>query len=196
MDFEDYQCKVRQARARYDLACKTVKTQEEELDRLMQDLQDAEKARKIIQEVAQKVEEMAAERFSAIVTKCLECIFDNPYEFRFVFEKKRGKTEARPCFFKDGQEVTKVGGSVKQVTAFALRLTDIVLSRPPKERLMCMDEPFLALDADNITRVAGMISQLSHELNVQFVLASHAKPLMIGNIIRLGGSNNEGLQTG
>lgn len=185
---KDLESKVAELKAKYDFARKTLKAEKAKLETARTELAAAEKARAIIQEVAGSVQKVAAERLSAVVSKCLAAVFDDPYEFKFVFEKKRGKTEARPVFYKDGNEVQKVGGSVTQVAAFAMRLTKIIMSNPPKDKVMIMDEAFGGLDGDNVSRVAAMISSLSHELNVQFIMATHNPKLMIGNIIRLGES--------
>lgn len=149
---------------------------------------DCEEAQKIAQLVAQTVQQQAHKRISSVVSRCLSIVFDEPYEFKIIFEQKRGRTEARLVFIKDEQEVDPMsasGGGVVDVASFALRLSCILLSKPAVRRLMVMDEPFKFVSASYQPRVRAMLEQLSEELKVQFVYVTHVELLKTGKVIEL-----------
>lgn len=147
----------------------------------------ADKAQALTQQLAQTIQEHAHTNIAGIVTRCLQTIFPNPYQFKILFERKRGKTEARFVFVRDGQEVAddSVGDSVIDVAAFALRLACLVLIKPPRRRILIMDEPFRTLDNDNIQRVDQLLQTLAEELQMQFILTTNNDSLRLGKIIDL-----------
>ena len=151
-------------------------------------LVDAEEAQKVLQLVAQTVQQQAHDRIAGVVTRCLAAVFEDPYEFRVVFEQKRGRTEARLVFVQDGQEIdplTASGGGVVDVAAFALRLSCLMLSRPPLRRVLVMDEPMKFVSERYRDRVRLMLEQLSTELGVQMIFVTHMSALKTGTVIEL-----------
>jgi DNA repair exonuclease SbcCD ATPase subunit len=165
-----------------------VRDEKLELERARNHLEHAVQAQQIVQGVAQAVQKEAHSRVAKIVTKCLHAIFDDPYDFRIIFEQKRGKTEARLVFIKDGHEVTPgkgSGGGPLDVASFALRLACLVLSRPAPRRLLVLDESFKMVSRNYSKRVGSMLTQLSKELDVQFVLVTHNEELQIGKVIEV-----------
>src|ERR1700744_57735 len=57
-----------------------------------------QEAQNLAQAVAQKVQERAHKQIADVVSHSLEAVFDQPYEFKIIFDLKRGKTEARLVF--------------------------------------------------------------------------------------------------
>lgn len=148
-----------------------------------------EEASQIIQGIAKHVQQKAHKQIASVVTRCLETIFDDPYEFKIEFEVKRGKTEARLVFLRDGNEVdptTASGGGAVDVASFALRLACIVLSRPRLRRLIVLDEPFKFLhSAVYRERVCKMLNTLAKKMNVQFIMVTGITELRTGKVIEL-----------
>jgi len=144
-------------------------------------------AQKILQEVAQNVQERAHQQIAEIVSKCLATVFEDPYTFRIIFEKKRGKTEARLAFMRGLEEFSPrdVGGGVVDVAAFALRLACMLLTRPPVRRVLIADEPFRFLSQQYRPRMRHLLETLAKDMGVQFILVTHAPDLVIGNVIDL-----------
>lgn len=147
-----------------------------------------EKALQILQEAAQQVEQEVHSKIALVVTRCLETVFDDAaYEFQIHFEKKRGQTEARFVFLKDGNEVdprSECGGAI-DVSAFALRLAAILLMKPPVRRLLVLDEPFRYLSRENQPRMGQLLEQLAEEMQVQVLLVTHSPALEVGQVVRL-----------
>lgn len=151
-------------------------------------LTDCEEAQHIAQLVAQTVQQQVHDRIAGVVSRCLEAVFDEPYEFQIHFEQKRGRTEAKLVFVRDGNQVdplTGSGGGVVDVAAFALRVACILLAKPPVRRVLVMDEPFRFVSACYRPRLRAMLEKLSSDLGIQFILITHIEELKTGNIIEL-----------
>lgn len=150
---------------------------------------DTTAAQHIIQQVAQAVQQEVHSRIAGVVTSCMSAVFDEPYAFDIRFERKRGRTEARLLFTRNGMEIdplTASGGGVVDVAAFALRLACLALSNPPVRKVLIMDEPFRFVSAGYRHRVRALIEQLSEEMGVQFVIVTHIISLEIGEIVEIG----------
>lgn len=152
-------------------------------------LTNTQEAQKVLQMVAQAVQQQAHERISGVVTRCLQAVFpDDPYEFKIVFEQKRNRTEARLVFLRAGHEVdplTASGGGAVDVAAFALRVSCIMLSQPPVRKVLFMDEPFRFVSVRYRERVKAMLEALSKDLKMQFVYSTHMEELKTGNVVQL-----------
>jgi len=142
----------------------------------------------IIQNVAAEIQQSAHESVAAIVSRCLDAIFDEPYAFQIHFERKRNRTEARLTFERDGVEadpLTASGGGVVDVAAFALRLASLCLSRPAKRRVIVLDEPFKFLSVQYRPRIRELLEGLAKDLNVQFIMVTHLEDLEMGRVLDL-----------
>lgn len=147
-----------------------------------------EAARTIAQLVAADVQVRAHSRIASVVTQCLSLVFDDPYTFEIKFERKRGKTEARMVFVRDGQEVDPLdaaGGGVVDVAAFALRCAALSMRVPRPRPFVVLDEPFRFVAAHLQDRLREMLETMSEELGFQFVLVTHEEALTKGHIVRL-----------
>jgi ABC-type sugar transport system ATPase subunit len=153
-----------------------------------ENLTAALRARDIVQETAQKIQQTAHNCIASIVSRCLEAVFEDPYEFQIRFEKKRGKTEAVIAFIRDGEDIdplTASGGGVIDVASFALRVAAIVMHMPQLRRLIVLDEPFKFVSADLRLKVKTMIELLSNELDIQFIIVTHMPEITCGEVVEL-----------
>ncbi len=149
---------------------------------------NTEEAQQILQTVAKVVQQVVHNRIAGVVSRCLESVFDEPYEFRITFDRKRGRTEAELSFVRGGLEVdplTASGGGVVDVAAFALRLACLKLAKPPIRQLVVLDEPFRFVSVDYRPRVKEMVERLAKDMGIQFVIVTHMEDLRIGKIIEL-----------
>lgn len=172
---------------RYRTAKRVVRTERQERDSTQERVANLHEAVSVAQAVAESIQNQAHERISKIVTKCL-AIFDDPYEFRIIFSRARGRTEARLVFERDGLEVDPVEGSglgVVDVAAFALRVACLVLRRPVLRRVLVLDEPFRFVSVEYRPRVRSLLETLSRELGVQFVVVTHDPQLRAGTVLSL-----------
>ncbi len=147
-------------------------------------------ARTVLQGIARTVQQQAHTRLSGVVTRCLAATFEDPYTFEMVFENKRGQTETIPVFRRNGHTITdpmnQAGGGVIDVAAFALRLGALVLSRPARRRVVCMDEPFRFMSVALLPRLRGMLHTLSVEMGIQFIITTHSNELVAGHVVQIG----------
>lgn len=160
-----------------------MKIKAKKLQRMQEDL---EKALAITQKVAQMTQEELEYRISSIVTAALESVFPEPYEFKVIFEIKRGKTEARLVFM-DGENeldpLTASGGGVVDVASFALRLSAYMITSPKPQPTLILDEPFRFVSEEYQEKVADLLEELSEKMDVQFIIVTHENSLKRGNII-------------
>ena len=132
-------------------------------------------ATEVTNRVAREIQRRVHERIAGIVSNCLVAVFDDPYGFSIRFDIRRGKTEARMVFSRDGVELddplNEVGGGVIDVAALALRVASIVLGRPPRRRLLVLDEPFRNVRGlGNKRRVRRMLERLADDSGFQVLL--------------------------
>lgn len=144
-------------------------------------------AQSCVQQIAQATQQQSHKQIARIVSKCLSAVFEQPYELRIEFERKRGRTEAVFNYLRDGRKLNPrlTSGGVMDVTALALRLTSLVLTVPPARRLLVLDEPFAGLSSTNLNKMAVLIQTLAKELAVQFLIVTHDPQLEIGRVIEL-----------
>jgi DNA repair exonuclease SbcCD ATPase subunit len=145
-------------------------------------------AQALLQTVAERVQEQVHGQISRVVSKCLKAVFDDPYQFRIIFEKKRGKTEARMVFVRKGlilNPTEECGLGPVDVAAFALRLACLVLQKPALDRVLILDEPFKFVSErkDYRERVGQLLTTLAVEMKVQFVIVTHDQILEVGKVI-------------
>lgn len=191
MDYQETVNRVREQVARMELAkskLEDLKNNKKKIDQRLKTVIDCQELGQI---VAQGVQQRAHAMISRVVSKCLETIFCEPYEFQIVFERKRGKTEARLVFERDGMEIdpmTASGGGVLDIASFALRLAAITLTKPHSRRVLVMDEPFRFLSEEYREKTRDLLEDLAREYGFQFVMVTHIKELVCGKHISLGQS--------
>jgi predicted ATPase len=175
--------------ADYRHAQRQAQEEQERLDSIRVKEASVLQAQKILQEVAESVQNAAHSRIAGVVTRCLKSVFgDSAYEFKIEFRQLRGKTEARLTFVRDGEEINPTGGAgggVIDVASFALRLVCLMLSKPTKRRLLILDEPFRFVSKEFQSKVRELILTLAREMSVQFVVVSHDSQFRIGKIVEL-----------
>lgn len=128
-----------------------------------------------IQRASKLTQNSLSSHISGIVTKALMTVFENPYEFKTNFVERRNTTEADLILYKEGNEYSILessGYGVADICSFALRVAYIILSG--KRRLLVFDEPFRHLDEERQPYAAQLVNQLSEELGIQFIIATHS----------------------
>lgn len=154
-------------------------------------LEHINEAQTIVQNVAQTIQQQAHDRIAAVVSRCLSSVFgEEAYEFKIHFERKRGRTEARLVFVREGHELSPrsgSGGGCVDVAAFALRLACLLLTRPSPRRLLVLDEPFKFVHSPLYReRVRIMLETLAEEMDFQFLIATGVPEYECGTVINLG----------
>lgn len=188
MNLETEAQEIAQLENRLRLLQHDVEKEEREVKQAEQLHRDALEAQEVLQHLAQAVQQQAHQHLAEVVSLCLSTVFADPYEFKIVFERKRGRTEASLRFVRDGLELdplTASGGGVVDVAAFALRIACLVLHRPRLSRPIVLDEPFRFVSRDYQANVRTMLEKLSEKLGLQVVMVTHNENLVTGKVVDL-----------
>lgn len=152
-------------------------------------------AQGIVQAVAAGVQAAAHSQIAGLVSRCLRAVFgEQAYVFAIDFKRARGKTEATLTFRRGGLVLDKpmeeAGGGCVAVAAFALMLSRLLLARPRRRPVLCLDEPLERLKgAEYQERAGALVTLLARELGVQLIIASNEPWLQdCGKVIRLDGT--------
>jgi DNA repair exonuclease SbcCD ATPase subunit len=173
--------------SRKSFAEKTIAQEQERLEKSRATLAKVQEGQAFLQRVAAETQRSAHHELAKIVSRFLSTVFGCRYELRIEFEQKRGKTEPKFIYLREGRIINPrtSSGGVRQTASIALRLVKLLMHLPAVERFIALDEPFLGLSEKNLPKMAVLIETLSHELDFQFLICTHAKALQIGKVIEL-----------
>jgi DNA repair exonuclease SbcCD ATPase subunit len=188
--YKELRRKLNDKRTTYKIIKSNYAQEKENLEKAKGRLSSAETARELVQEVAQKLQQAVHSQIAGIVSLGLKTVFSEPYNFKINFEKKRGRTEARLIFERDGLEldpISAAGGGVIDVAAFTLRVACLSLSKPALRPILILDEPF-----KNVSKAKGYLDQiplllekLAEEMGLQIIMVTHIEELKVGKVIDL-----------
>ena len=145
-------------------------------------MEAAQEARDRLQLIAQKTQKSLELKMAHVVSNALSAIFPDPYEFRIVFETKRGQTEVsfglerpdRPGEILSLSAVDdEVGGGVLDIVAFALRIAMHTLTRYRTRATIILDEPFRFLHNSYKELAADLLRTTAEMLELQFIVVTH-----------------------
>ena len=91
---------------------------------------------------------------------------------------------------RDGEELddplNEAGGGIIDTIAFATRMAKILLSRPPRRRLVVLDEPFKNIrGAGNKKRTKDMVMVMAEEFDFQFIINSDISAYQMGTVVEM-----------
>ena len=183
--------KLDKLRSQHALAREQVRIEKQALVTGKRREQDVLDAQKLVQSVAEGIQNQAHQRIASVVTRCLKAVFGSEgYNFVIRFHQKRGRTEAELLFERNGLEIdpaTSSGGGVLDVASMALRLAALMLSLPKGRRTLCLDEPLKHLSSNYRPIAAELLQMLASELKVQLIIISHTPEFMeIGKEVSVG----------
>lgn len=146
---------------------------------------DSEKARIVVQNVANQVQKDLEYRITNIVTMALAAVFPDPYNFKVEFVVRRNQTECDMLFTKDGNECDPIdasGGGAIDIASLALRMA--IWSINKTRAIQILDEPCKFLSRDMQSKASEILKELSDKLGIQLVIVSHI-PEMIESADRV-----------
>jgi hypothetical protein len=163
-------------------AVKRIRFQLDETDHkvthLEREIQFTETARLIIQKVAKATQAELEYYISELVTLAFASVFPNPYEFKVVFEEKRGKTECKMRFLRNGKEVNPLfgsGGGPLDIASTTLQFT--IWSLNKTRNILGLDEPFRFLSRNLQPKAGEMLKEVSKKLGLQILMITHSEDL-------------------
>ena len=149
-----------------------------DIARLTDEVDYTEKARLIIQKVAKATQAELEYYISELVTLAFASVFPDPYQFGVAFEEKRGKTECRMRFLRDGHEVNPLsgsGGGPLDIASTTLQFT--IWSLNKTRAIIGLDEPFRFLSRDLQPKAGEMLKEVSKKLGLQILMVTHSEDL-------------------
>ena len=138
-----------------------------------------ELAQVFLQNVAKETQEKICYHIEDIVQLAIDTCFPGEYEFSLGFEIKRGSTEAKIKFLKNGNEIDPMksaGGGVVDMAAFGLRIA--VWSLSTTDNVIILDEPFRFLSKDLQPKAGQILKRLSEKLGLQFIMVTHNEDIV------------------
>ena len=144
-------------------------------------LSDSEKAREIIQIVAQATMSNLEFHISNLVTLALKSVDPTFPEFVAKIEIRRNQTEVDFLFREFGREqkpMDSSGYGAVNIGAYALRVSFWSLDK--NRPIMLLDEPFPDLSPDLQEKAGEMVKMISEKLNLQHIMVSHAEDFNYG----------------
>lgn len=137
-------------------------------------LDNATKARTVIQYVAQKTQQNLEYHMSHIISLALASVWDDPYQFSIKFVQRRNKTECDLKLVRGTEEVEPLesaGGGVCDVVSFALQVAFILMKKARK--VLIGDEPFSFLHSPTLQQnCSDMVKNLCDKTKMQIIMVS------------------------
>lgn len=178
-NIQQYKDKLLKSQGKLDHLLQQQTIEIEKGESLVQFKEDLAIAQTFLQTVAQQTQEQLKYHIEDIVQLAIDSAFPGEYKFELIYEIKRGKTEAKLQFTKNGEEIEILSddaGGVVNMASIGLRLA--AWSLEGTRNTILLDEPLLQLSEDLKPYGAEIIKQLSKELNLQFIIISHNKELI------------------
>lgn len=169
-----YKSKLEQKKGYIQSLQKQVATLNSGLASTEHNMQNAEQALVITQEVARQTQSQIKLHIEDIITMALEYILDDPYAFELDFVVKRNKTECDIYFVRDGKRIKPIdqsGGGAVDIASFASRIA--LWSLGDTDNVLVFDEPFKFVSREYQLKVGELLKKLSDQLNLQILMVSH-----------------------
>ncbi|WP_010249698.1 ATPase [Acetivibrio cellulolyticus] len=162
--------------------------QKSSLEKLLQKAVDnidiLEKVKVLLQKVSEFAREQSRAHIEALVTNCLQYIFDSSLEFRIEISEVRGRPEAEFYVlskYGDMEIKTKPqdarGGGVIDIISLAIRIAMLECSNLDNKGPIILDEPAKHVSDDYINQVAEFLKQVTHMFNRQVIMVTHNRHL-------------------
>lgn len=138
------------------------------------------KASWVLTEVQKRTQERFKEKIEGLVSLAIKSVYDRPFGFELVFERKRDKMEIRPLIYEivNGQKEyyedaeNELGGGIVDICSFALRVVLWTMEAPRSRNVFILDEPGKNLGA-LLPLFGQMLREVSHKLNFQLIIITH-----------------------
>ena len=140
--------------------------------------------RVLLSKVSEYAREHSKQQIEALVTNCLQFIFDSGIEFKIEISEMSGKPEAEFFIARDinGAKITTRpcearGGGVVDIVSLALRVAMIECSSTGVNGPIILDEPAKHVSDEYISQVAEFLKQVCEMFGRQVIMVTHNKHL-------------------
>lgn len=136
-------------------------------------------AHSLLIEVSEVIQQRFKKRVEVLITDAIQSVYDYPYIFKLLFERKRNAIEVRPIIKKGEKELIPkddMGGGILDIIAIGFQIILWYLQNPKTRPILFLDEPLKFLGS--YSRKAGfMLKYLSKYFGIQIIMTSHDKQL-------------------
>lgn len=157
---------------------------EKSLQKVLDSIDILEKVKLLLQKVSEYAREQSRLQIEALVTNCLQYIFDESLEFKIEINEVRGRPEAEFYVVSKygGIEVkTKPqdarGGGVIDIISLAIRIAMLECSNLDNKGPIILDEPAKHVSDDYINQVAEFLKQVTQMFKRQVIMVTHNRHL-------------------
>jgi len=161
------------------LLIQQLKEKKERRTVLVEDKEVYEKARWVITEASRINQQFFKDKVESLVTMAIQSVFDRPFEFKLIMERKRNKLECRPVIMEGENEYSpkdEMGGGLVDIISFAFRVVLWSVEKPRSRSIFILDEPFKFTGA-LVGRAGEMVKELSKTLGIQIIIVTHDEAL-------------------
>lgn len=171
-----------------------------DMDELTDEISVLHETREIFKKASILTQNHLASHLSSIVTKSLRVVWnDKNISFHTEFVERRNTTECDMWIEENGHKYSLLGSKgygVIDVISFSLKVAYILLHR--SDNICIIDEPFRNVSKNKHEILSKLIKELSEELDMQFIMATHSQSLIehadVAFEIINGESNEKNLQ--
>lgn len=157
---------------------------EKSLQKALDNIDILEKVKVLLQKVSEFAREQSRIQIEALVTNCLQYIFDASLEFKIEINEVRGRPEAEFYVISKygGTEIkTKPqdarGGGVIDIISLAIRIAMLECSNLDNKGPIILDEPAKHVSDDYINQVAEFLKQVTQMFSRQVIMVTHNRHL-------------------
>lgn len=170
--------RVQQLSGAYNNMQETYNLNVGKVEQLTLDIELHSKAVELLSKVQAVTRDKIKNEFEQLVSFCLQFIFEEPYSFKLIFDKRGNLQELNFVIEKPGYDeshdlLDTSGGGVLNIVSFALRIILMEVSMPKNNGMIICDEPFSNLSENYHEKAALLLDELSRKLNRQFIIVSH-----------------------
>jgi len=178
VDFQELKNRVKQDRARKDVLENTYNELSLKKEHLEHTITDAEQARVILQNIAQKTLQNLEFHISNLGTLALKSVSPDFPELTATITIRRNQTEVDFLFkeFDNEQKpLDSSGYGAVNIVCYALRVSFWSLNKT--RNVMILDEPFRDLSPDLQHKASEMVKMIADKYQLQHIIVSHAEDI-------------------
>lgn len=151
-----------------------------ELKKIQENIELLDKVAIVFQKTSEYAREQAKNQIEALVTKCLQYVFESDVNFLIELDELRNKANAEfyvvnqvdDMIIKTKPELSR-GGGVVDIISLALRIAFLQIHKPQIEGPLILDEPAKHVSEEYIYNVADFLKQTSELFNRQIIMVTH-----------------------
>lgn len=164
--------------AENDVAAGQIDRLKTKMEELITTLGIGQEALQVLEDIANSRRGSMKDKVEAIVTEAIQLVYGPDVSVELKYDVKAGRSFVDILFVKQTplgeikRTMDGIGGGVSDTISVPLRLLVLLASRQT-DRVCILDEAYKHVDLERVERVAKFVSDISHKLGIQIIMASH-----------------------